>query len=167
MYLTYDVVPWSQECFATGTMDVMAVEKWTRERRRQLTRDALLDAASVVFARRGFEGASLEEIAETAGFTRGAIYKNFADKEELFMAVNDRFNDRTLQAFAEVLDGQPTGFDLDETHLDAVTAKWREMEAQDPDLFVLGLEFNLYVVRHPEVRERAVARRHEMARKVA
>ena len=67
-------------------METVAVEKWTPERRRQLTRDTLIEAAAAVFARRGFHGASLDEIAETAGFTRGAIYKNFADKEDLFFA---------------------------------------------------------------------------------
>ena len=75
-------------------MKAMAVEKLTPERRRQLTRDALLDAAAQVFARRGFNGASLDEIAETAGFTRGAIYKHFADKEDLLFAVSERFNER-------------------------------------------------------------------------
>ena len=51
----------------------MPVERWTPERRRELTRTALIEAAAQVFARRGFYGASLDEIAETAGFTRGAI----------------------------------------------------------------------------------------------
>ena len=55
--------------------DVTVTERWTQERRRQHTRELLLDAAEEVFARRGFEGASLEEIAEAAGYTRGAIYK--------------------------------------------------------------------------------------------
>ena len=65
------------------------VEKLTPARRRELTRAALLDAAASVFAQRGFEGASLDEIAEAAGFTRGAIYKNFDGKEDLFFAVFD------------------------------------------------------------------------------
>ena len=47
------------------------VEKWTPERRRARTRTALVDAARYVFARKGFEGASLDEIADTAGYTRG------------------------------------------------------------------------------------------------
>ena len=55
-------------------------ERWTQERRRQHTRDLLLDAAEEVFAKKGFEGASLEEIADTAGYTRGAIYKHFGGK---------------------------------------------------------------------------------------
>src|SRR2546430_8969285 len=64
---------------SSGRLVTMAVEKLTPERRRQLTRDTLLDAAAVVFARRGFHGASLEEIAETAGVTRGALYKHLID----------------------------------------------------------------------------------------
>jgi AcrR family transcriptional regulator len=147
-------------------MTAMAVEKWTPERRRQHTRDTLLDAAEIVFARRGFNGASLEEIAETAGFTRGAIYKHFTDKEDLFLAVNDRFNDRTLHAFTELLEDQGAqGFD--DVDLDAVATIWRQRFAQDRDLFILGLEFNLYLARNPEVRDRVVARRHESSRRVA
>jgi AcrR family transcriptional regulator len=147
-------------------MNAMAVEKWTPERRRQHTRDTLLDAAEVVFAQRGFHGASLDEIAETAGFTRGAIYKHFTDKEDLFLAVNDRFNDRTLHAFSDLLDEQGAqGFD--DVDLDAVATIWRQRFAQDRDMFILGLEFNLYLARNPEVRERVVGRRHESARRVA
>jgi DNA-binding transcriptional regulator YbjK len=56
-------------------------------RRRDLvrTRAALLDAAAEVFARRGLDGATLEEIADVAGFTRGAVYHHFASKDELFL----------------------------------------------------------------------------------
>ncbi len=145
-------------------MEAVAVEKWTPERRRQLTRDALIDAATAVFARRGFHGASLDEIAETAGFTRGAIYKNFTDKEDLFLAVWERFNERALIEFGDLIgDAHP----LDTTQVAAVAAKWRELQSSDPDFFVLGWEFNLYVVRNPDVRERVLARRHEGTRRVA
>src|SRR2546430_1063402 len=82
------------------------VERWTPERRRALTRDTLISSAAAVFARRGFEGASLEEIADAAGFTRGAIYKNFDGKEDLFFAVGDRdFADR-LHALSDRLEQQ-------------------------------------------------------------
>ena len=55
--------------------------------RRAQTRDRLLAAASSVFAERGIIGASVEEVCEAAGFTRGAFYSNFADKDELVLVL--------------------------------------------------------------------------------
>jgi AcrR family transcriptional regulator len=55
-----------------------------RDEQRAQTRARLLDAAGRVFARRGFHAASLEEIAEEAGFSKGAVYSNFASKQDLF-----------------------------------------------------------------------------------
>src|SRR5437667_6166963 len=86
-----------------GMMESVPVERLTPERRRALTRTALVEAAAEVFARRGFHAASLDEIAETAGFTRGAIYSNFSGKEDLLLAVLDQYTDRQLEAFGEVL----------------------------------------------------------------
>jgi AcrR family transcriptional regulator len=58
-----------------------------RDEQKALTRRRLLDAAETVFARRGFHGASVEEIAREAGATTGAVYSNFAGKEDLFLAL--------------------------------------------------------------------------------
>jgi AcrR family transcriptional regulator len=140
------------------------VERWTPERRRQQTRDALIDAASEVFARRGFEGASLEEIAEAAGFTRGAIYKNFGGKEDLFFAVNDRFNEQAVQAFTNYLPDRTTLGGLD---FFAIAKRWRHTAATDPQLVALGLEFNLYLLRNPEARKRSAVHRKKTADMVA
>src|SRR3954470_11530746 len=98
MSLRYVAVSQCQVCILRR----VAVEKLTRERRRQQTRDVLIAAATDVFARRGFEGASLEEIAEPAGFTRGAIYKNFDGKEDLFFAVTERLNEQVIEAFRAI-----------------------------------------------------------------
>ena len=84
-------------------MQTQPVERWTPERRRALTRDTLVGSAAAVFARRGYEGASLEEIADAAGFTRGAIYKNFGGKEDLFFAVADRDFAERLRTLSERL----------------------------------------------------------------
>src|SRR5258706_12994591 len=136
----------------------MAVEKLTRERRRQQTRDTLVAAATEVFARRGFEGASLEEIAETAGFTRGAIYKNFAGKEELFFAVTDGLNEQIIEAFRAIA---PTSADTDEWDISALATLWRASVAGFDDLFAIGKEYELYVLRKPRARKRAVAHRRK------
>lgn len=140
------------------------VEKLTPERRRQQTRDVLVEAATEVFARRGFEGASLEEIAEAAGFTRGAIYKNFGGKEELFFAVIDRMNERVIEAFRGIApeQGDPTDWDIS-----TLAKLWRSSVLDTPDLLFIGMEFQLYVLRNPEAGARAADHRRKNAEMVA
>jgi AcrR family transcriptional regulator len=137
------------------------VEKLTPERRRQQTRDVLVEAATEVFERRGYEGASLEEIAETAGFTRGAIYKHFSGKEELFLAVNERFNERIIDAFRDVAPSSP---DAREWDLATLAQMWRAAASFNP---VLGKEFDLYVLRNPDARKRSKANHQKNAEMVA
>ena len=136
----------------------MTVERWTPERRRQLTRDALVTSARQVFARRGFHAASLEEIAEAAGFTRGAVYSNFENKEELFFAVLDRHMELQLAAFQDFFE-QAGGPDA-AGNTDVVRV-WRRLSGgEDAEWIALSLEFRLYALRNPDVRERFVARYH-------
>ena len=144
-------------------MKGMAVEKWTPERRRERTRTALLDAAEDVFVRRGFNGASLDEIAETAGFTRGAIYKNFDGKEDLFFAVMDRINERARERFGEA-------FELDTAAVmdpHRVVELWQQIFLLDHNFTVLALEVHLYALRNPKIRERSLAQRRHGAEMVA
>jgi len=136
----------------------VVVEKLTRERRREQTRDVLIAAATEVFAKRGYEGASLEEIAETAGFTRGAIYKNFDGKEDLFFAVTTRFNDLVLEAFRAIA---PTSADSKEWDFSTLAEMWRAAVDEFDDLYAIGLEYQLYVLRNPAVRKQAVAHRKQ------
>jgi AcrR family transcriptional regulator len=58
-----------------------------RGNKRERTRGQLLEAAAQVIRERGFYGTTLEAVAARARMTRGAIYGNFKDKEELFGAV--------------------------------------------------------------------------------
>lgn len=76
----------------------------TRKERQAETRRRLLDAAQAVFLRRGFDGASVEEIAAEAGFTRGAFYSNFDSKEALFFEL---LMDRGYAEFKRLLDHAP------------------------------------------------------------
>lgn len=57
----------------------------TRAEAKARTRQQVLDAAARVFAQKGYAGASVEEIAESAGYSIGALYSNFASKERLFL----------------------------------------------------------------------------------
>src|ERR1700736_3807882 len=67
----------------------------TRKEKQAQTRSCLMHSAAKVFARRGLQQASIDEVAEDAGFTKGAFYANFKNKEELFLAMLDeRFAER-------------------------------------------------------------------------
>ena len=66
----------------------------TRAERKELTRELLFDAAIEVFARKGYHGASLDDVAEAAGFTKGAVYSNFTRKSDLFRALLERESQR-------------------------------------------------------------------------
>jgi AcrR family transcriptional regulator len=135
----------------------MPVEKWTPERRKERTRTALVDAAAEVFAKRGFNGASLDEIAETAGYTRGAIYKHFEGKDDLFYAVMNRVNERSLEIFGERFSHDSSAL----SDVKTIIELWREAFLLDADLYALTLEAQLYALRNPESRERARAQRRE------
>jgi AcrR family transcriptional regulator len=63
--------------------------EFDRSERRARTRAALLEAAVRVYARRGFDGATIDAIAEEAGFTKGAVYDHFGSKENLLFALLD------------------------------------------------------------------------------
>lgn len=62
----------------------------TRDESRVATRQAVMDAAEGLFIERGYRGASLDEIAEAAGYSKGAVYSNFESKGDLFLALLDR-----------------------------------------------------------------------------
>lgn len=65
----------------------MERKRLTRYESRLMTQKMLIDAAEEVFLRQGFEKASVEQITEAAGFSRGAFYSNLIDKDDLALAV--------------------------------------------------------------------------------
>ncbi|OBK76240.1 TetR/AcrR family transcriptional regulator [Mycobacterium sp. 1274761.0] len=140
------------------------VERWTRERRLEHTRSLLLDAAEEVFAEKGFISATLDDIARAAGYTKGAIYKHFATKEDLFLAVSDRYWRRYFDNFAEVISADHVG----SRELDEIAARWRQISHErGAEHAALGHEFTLYLLRNPEVRERVAQKRLEVVKDLA
>jgi AcrR family transcriptional regulator len=123
----------------------------TRTERRAATRTELLDAASRVFARRGFHAATLEEVAREAGYTTGAIYSNFAGKDELFQAA---FEHQIARDVREVSDAQAAATeDTPGARTRASARRWMELLAERPEMFLLLVEYWSYAMRHPELRE--------------
>jgi AcrR family transcriptional regulator len=130
----------------------------SRAERRRRTREQLLDAAAAVFARRGYAAASVDEIAEAAGFTKGAVYANFAAKQDLFLALMDRQHQRQealLVGLAEP--ARPVG--------QAMGDLGRVAAPTDPEAWqwgLLTLEFLLYAVRDPALRGQLAERLRAM-----
>jgi AcrR family transcriptional regulator len=113
------------------------------------TRARLLDAAEEVFAEHGFGRTSLEQIAERAGYTRGAVYANFASKDELFLAVLDRWLDGDITNSERInADDLPV-----RDALDRLRAREGNRFA-DRNRFLLLTEFRLYALRNPAIAPR-------------
>ena len=113
-----------------------------------------MEAARRIFARDGFEMARLEDIAATAGKTRGAFYANFRDKEDVFFALFEENLRREKQQVGEQLrlaGSEDEKIEVLANHLLSVMADRRRM--------LLALEFKLYAIRHPK-RTRRLAQLH-------
>src|SRR4051812_6662811 len=101
----------------------------TRAERQARTRTELIDAAERLFTGEGFHATSLGAVADEAGYTKGAVYSNFASKEDLFFAVYER----RVESFLPELEGAlaATG-DIREALL-AVTSAHRAQREREPD----------------------------------
>jgi len=125
------------------------VERMTREESRQQTRERLLDAAAEVFNRLGYHGASLEAVAEAAGYTKGAVYSNFATKGELFAALLDRSTQERFVQQTEATDALTLA-----QLADAAGEMLHQQARQDETWDLLQVEFWLAAMRDPALRER-------------
>jgi len=118
----------------------------TREQRKAQTRSRLLESAHTLIALRGFEGASIDEIAADAGYTRGAFYSNFANKEAIMEALIATGFDTDIAGVSQI---------AGVVDLEQLTAGYREMARQyaaNPENTLWSLEFQLAAVRHPDLR---------------
>jgi AcrR family transcriptional regulator len=135
----------------------MTFEPLTPERRRQQTRDYLLHAAARVFAERGFHGASLDQVAAAAGFTKGAVYSNFKNKEDLFLALLEANRQREMDALHATLEGSDVP---PEARLPDFVSLIRDQTTDLGDNWdILYLEFVLYAMRNPVAREKLAEHR--------
>lgn len=132
----------------------MPRRRLTRAESQAQTRAEILEAAAQVFARRGYDGASIAEIAEAAGFSHGAVYSNFADKEDLFLALYERWvAERVVEIDAE-LDHAASAVEGAQT----LVAGWLRRVEADPNAFLLRLEFTARAARDPVLREKLSTR---------
>jgi AcrR family transcriptional regulator len=120
----------------------------TRSERQAQTRERLLDAAAKVFARRGYHGAGVEEIAAEAGFSTGAVYSNFSGKEELFLALADRKVAERVSEIRALADAAERG----ESPGQEAAQQFQAFLERDPDWPPLFYEFWSYGARNARIR---------------
>jgi AcrR family transcriptional regulator len=124
--------------------------EFDRGARRAQTRTRLLEAAAEVYSRRGFAGATLEEVAAEAGFTKGAVYGHFGSKENLLLALVE---EHLAGQVAEQLEL----FDRDRATWErplAGSERWMERLHERPERFRLFVELWAYAQRDERLRQR-------------
>jgi AcrR family transcriptional regulator len=132
----------------------MASTRLTRDERKEQTRERLLQAAEKVFAERGYHAASVDEVAEEAGFSTGALYSNFEGKEDLFLTLFERHIARQSAEITALVADLPS---VDE-RARIGAQHWAQFLDREPKTVMLFMEFWAYAVRNPEVRTRFASR---------
>jgi AcrR family transcriptional regulator len=135
----------------------------TRKEKQAKTRAKLMRSASRLFCRHGLERASVDEIAQDAGYTKGAFYSNFKSKEELFLAMLD-------EKFAEEIERIEAALRTDETPDEAVRHAGEDLMRfmrSDPEWERLYLEFLAYAGRNDEFRQELLTRGRAMDQRLA
>lgn len=140
----------------------MAPKRLSRQESQLQTRERLLEAAASVFSQRGFYEASVDEVAEEAGFSKGAVYSNFASKEELFLVLLDRHLEAEFKKIASQFTQKENA---QETEAETVeTSGSFAAELEETRIWnMLSFEFSLYAIRHPEIQQQ-LAERYRGAR---
>ena len=107
-----------------------------------------------MFSRRGYDKASLDEVAEEAGFTKGAVYSNFKGKEDLFLATIDAHFEERLAAIKRVMQEEPD----EQGTAHAAGMDFMDKLNRDPEYFALFFEFWAYAQRNPAVKKKFLPR---------
>ena len=127
----------------------------SRAEKREANRERILLGARKVFGARGFHGATIEQIADEAGLSNGAIYYNFASKGDLFLALLEvRSEERVRHIRRSLTGGDGTAGGLREEARDATRSLKENREWR-----LLVLEFTAYAARTPAMKPKL--RAHE------
>jgi AcrR family transcriptional regulator len=130
----------------------------TRAESQARTRGLIIEAATRLFLREGFQRTSLEQIGEEAGFTRGAVYSNFPSKTAMGIAVIDELYAREAERLEAML-GETASV---EEWFDAL-ARWADQTVGDPAWTRLEIELAASSA-HEESYRAATAARYEVMR---
>jgi AcrR family transcriptional regulator len=138
----------------------------TRAEKQARTRAELIATAATVFSRRGYKGASVEEIAEEAGYSHGAVYSNFEGKADLFLAVFEDYMAERVRELAETQSALPPDAPL-EARARALADQWMDRLTRDRESVALHMEFIAHADRDPELARRFGTRSSAMREAVS
>jgi AcrR family transcriptional regulator len=144
-----------------------------RREKRSEVKARLLKVAYGIFAERGYEGASLERVAEAAGFSKGAVYSNFASKDELFYEllaakIDERAEAVSISAERLRSSGGAGGARRGAADFARLAGEeLRGMGAADPAWQMLFIEFWLRCSRSEELRAKFAQKRRAMRAVIA
>jgi AcrR family transcriptional regulator len=125
----------------------MARKRLSREESQVQTRARLLQAARAVFARRGYGGASVDEIAAEAGYSKGAVYSNFTSKEDLFLELDRIYTGEEIAKMDAQLNRLGAAKASPGEVVKAIES-WLTAFMAEREWFVLGAELHLYAQRN-------------------
>ena len=108
----------------------------TREQSRAITRERILSAAGDVVARDGYDGASVDRIADAAGYSKGAFYSNFSSKEDVLDHLLESHAGRDVVDLTELLADLHTAEEVI-----AAVARWSDARAAELKWGLLAIEF--------------------------
>lgn len=143
----------------------MSKGKPSRQRRtpRDEIRRRLIESAGRVFADRGYASASMEEVAEAAGFSKGAVYSNFDSKQDLFMSLMRVRIEERVEAVRQVTTvAEPPG-----AQAERAGNEMRRLLVEQPDWHRLFVEFWAQAMRDADLRQALVQARRPMREQIA
>lgn len=127
--------------------------EFDRSARKAATRTRLLEAAARVYAARGFAGATLDDVAEEAGLTKGAVYGHFGSKDNLLVALMEEYLAHEIAEQVALFSREETTWERPFSGSD----RWMDEIDQAPDAFRLLIEFWLAAGRDERLREQVAA----------
>jgi AcrR family transcriptional regulator len=139
----------------------VATARLTRAERSARTRSELLDAAQRRFFRDGYHGTTLDDIAEEAGYTKGAVYSTFKSKGGLFLALFDEVVGERVEEIRRLLGAH----DSADAAIAALAAQ--PVDERNGRFLLLAIEFWAHAARQPALRDRFADRYARLRAKLA
>ncbi|MFW0787363.1 TetR/AcrR family transcriptional regulator [Gordonia sp. CPCC 206044] len=119
----------------------------TPTRRREHTRQRLIDASFRVFAEKGFGATRIDDVCRASGYTKGAFYSNFSSLEELFF---DLYRQQSADATDRLVEVALHGAERD---LVTLASDWIHALDVSREWLLVNIDFVLYAARRPQAAE--------------